>query len=110
MSSRKPRSPQDKKRLSLTRDRRNTYGENDKSSRKNIRRGKQHGQMQLRRGVAQRLKLSGKADEVTIDQVAVGVAEVHALRRHKLFKKAPDAPLGVVVKRKLLRRADSRKR
>ena len=94
----------------MTRDRRNTYGESDKSSRKNIPRGKQRGQMQLRRGVAQNLKVSGKADEGAIDQAAVNVGEVHARRRRKLFKKAPDTPLGVVVKRKLLRRADSRKR
>ena len=56
--------------------------------------------MQLRRGVAQNLKVSGKADEGAIDQVAVNVGEVHARRRRKLFKKAPDTPLGVVVKRK----------
>lgn len=36
----KARSPQDKKRLSYERDRRNTYGENSKSSRKNIPRSK----------------------------------------------------------------------
>ena len=66
--------------------------------------------MQLRRGVAQKLKLPGKADEVAIDTVAVDVAEVHALRRRKLFKKAPDTRFGVVVKRKLLRRANSRQR
>lgn len=34
------RSPQEKKALSYARDRRNVYGENDKSSRKNIRRNK----------------------------------------------------------------------
>jgi hypothetical protein len=33
--------PKEKKELSLERDRRNTYGENSKSSRKGIRRGKQ---------------------------------------------------------------------
>lgn len=35
-----PKSPQEKKRLSLKKDRRNTYGENDKASRKNIPRSK----------------------------------------------------------------------
>lgn len=32
----KRRSPQEKKRLSYAKDRRNDYGENDKSSRKNV--------------------------------------------------------------------------
>ena len=36
------RSPQEDKALSYARDRRNVYGENDKSSRKNIRRNKRH--------------------------------------------------------------------
>lgn len=36
------RSPQEKKNLSYRKDRRNNYGENDKSSRKNIARNKRH--------------------------------------------------------------------
>jgi hypothetical protein len=43
------KSPQDKKRHSLQKDRRNTYGENSKSSRKNIRKGKQRTHMEERR-------------------------------------------------------------
>ena len=35
------KNPEEKKRLSLARDRRNRYGENSKSSRKNIQRRKQ---------------------------------------------------------------------
>src|SRR5262245_54602184 len=35
-----PKDPQEKKALSYAKDRRNDYGENDKSSRKNIRRNK----------------------------------------------------------------------
>ena len=35
------KSPQEKKALSYAKDRRNNYGENDKSSRRNIRRNKQ---------------------------------------------------------------------
>ena len=49
----KVKNPRAKKRLSLERDRRNTYGENAKSSRKNIQRGKQRTQMKERRGVTQ---------------------------------------------------------
>ncbi len=36
------RTPQEKKALSYVKDRRNDYGENDKSSRKNIRREQAH--------------------------------------------------------------------
>ena len=43
-------SPQEKKRLSYAKDRRNDYGENDKSSRKNIRRNKRACQRPLGSG------------------------------------------------------------
>lgn len=36
MTGKPPKTPQDKKALSYAKDRRNTYGENDKSSRKAI--------------------------------------------------------------------------
>jgi hypothetical protein len=44
------RSPQEKKALSYAKDRRNVYGENDKSSRKNIRRNKRIPNKLRRRG------------------------------------------------------------
>jgi len=46
----KRRSPQEKKALSYAKDRRNTYGENQKSSRKNIPLSKAKGHRALRRG------------------------------------------------------------
>lgn len=49
----KIKNPGEKKRLSFKRDRRNTFGENSKSSRKNIAKGKQRRHMDERRGVAQ---------------------------------------------------------
>jgi hypothetical protein len=98
------KTPQEKKRLSLTRDRRNTYGENDKSSRQSISKGKRRGQMQLRRAVVQTLRVAGGQDEVSIEDTTADVAEVQAIRRHKRFKKAPDTPLAVVLERKRARR------
>ena len=47
---REPKSPQDKKRLSLTKDRRNSYGENAKASRKNIPKSKALSHRKVRRG------------------------------------------------------------
>src|SRR4028119_181715 len=47
------KTPQEKKRLSYAKDRRNTYGENDKSSRKNIRRRKRHPNRSNRRTARQ---------------------------------------------------------
>ena len=52
----KRRSPAEKKRLSYSRDRRNYYGENDKSSRKNIARHKRHRNRAGRRRVHQQLE------------------------------------------------------
>jgi hypothetical protein len=45
------KNPEEKKQLSLERDRRNRYGENSKSSRKSIQRGKQRRHMDERRTV-----------------------------------------------------------
>jgi hypothetical protein len=59
--------------------------------------------MQLRRSVAQALRSSGVLDEIAIDETALRVKEVHAAKRHKLFRKAPDTPLGVVLKSKRAR-------
>jgi hypothetical protein len=61
--ARKRRSPQEKKRLSYSRDRRNYYGENDKSSRKNIARHKRRRHRAERHSVRQHLAAAtGPAD------------------------------------------------
>jgi hypothetical protein len=94
------KTPQDKKRLSLTRDRRNTYGENDKASRKAIPRRKQLGQMQLRRGIKQELaSATGAITDADSDETAERVVGVQAVKKRRLFKKRPDEPLGVVIKK-----------
>lgn len=101
----KVKSPSEKKALSLKRDRRNTYGENPAASRKGIRRGKQRGHMGERRAVSQILShLRESAGENESDQVDVRVRTELVERKHKAFKKSPDSPLGVVVKRKLAKR------
>ncbi len=61
--ARKRRSPQEKKRLSYSRDRRNYYGENDKSSRKNIARHKRRRHRAERHSVRQHLAAAGPAGE-----------------------------------------------
>jgi hypothetical protein len=63
--------------------------------------------MQLRRSVAQALLLPGPLDEIAIEETVLRVREVHAAKRHKLFKKASDTPLGDVLKSKRRRLGSS---
>jgi len=84
-------TPQEKKELSYAKDRRNAYGENDKSSRKNIplrkrlvNRANRHQEQQLLSGV------TGTPDTDTAD-----VTEQRLLgTRPKSWRKSPDEPLG----------------
>ena len=106
----KIKSPREKKHISLERDRRNTYGENPTSSRKNIRRGKQRSHMEERRSVGEALRqVRGPSDQENAD---VAEAEVRArsilLQRHA-FKKVPDIPLGAMIERKVRRRVRRKK-
>jgi hypothetical protein len=103
----KVKSPSEKKRNSLVRDRRNVYGECPTSSRKNIRRGKQRGHMEVRRAANQELRgLIGSSVEDDADVIESRAKErILALARSS-FKKVPDAPLGEVVARKVNRRAE----
>jgi hypothetical protein len=101
----KVKSPNEKKALSLKRDRRNTYGENPAASRKGIMRGKQRSHMGERRAVSQILShLREGAGESDADEADVRAKTKLVERKHKAFKKSPDSPLGVVIKRKLARR------
>lgn len=93
------RSPPEKKQLSYERDRRNAYGENSKSSRKNIRLRK--------RGVNQANRHAYKQLLGVIDpesgepQPNSGVV----VRRPQTWRKVADIPLGDMVKKKIFRRA-----
>ena len=95
------RSPQEKKRLSYERDHRNTYGEHDKSSRKNIARNKRAPHRANRRLAS------------TLLQGAVGIPNIEAEdaaelrlagKRPKSWRKSGDTPLAAVLAAKLRRR------
>jgi hypothetical protein len=105
--AKKRRSPQEKKHLSYTRDRRNRYGENDKSSRKSIPRRKhlrhragRHHQRQL---LAAAL---GPVDEDTAALVQDRVTRPRHGERGDRWRKVPDEQLGLHVAASLKRRAD----
>ncbi len=113
-------TPQEKKRLSYERDRRNTYGENDKSSRKNIARGKRRAVRSARRSVSVALvDMRGNVDALGVVTVssdpdrynvvdggpADTVGPRIAGRRPARFRKWRDEPLGDVVADQLGRRA-----
>ena len=98
----KVKTPQEKKRLSYAHDRRNTYGENQKSSRKNIPRSKQLSHQAERRVVRQ--VLTGSQGSVA-DEAQSQVIEKGRLQNLWAFRKSPDTPLGEVVKDRLQKRA-----
>jgi hypothetical protein len=94
----KTKSPTEKKRLSLERDRRNMSGENDKASRKLIPRRKQLDRMGQRRQISQILApVKGNVDEETCDSVESQVQVKTIKARRKSFRKRPDIPLGEVL-------------
>lgn len=95
------RTPQEKKELSYAKDRRNTYGENDKSSRKNIPASKARVNRSYRRKVNDVLQV---ASELVEPQELEAVEHKVASVKREFWKKAPDAPLGEVVERQLERR------
>jgi hypothetical protein len=89
------RTPQAKKHHSLTRDRRNTYGEHDKSSRTAIRQRKRLASRLRRQALRRALERSAAtAEDAGVD--------VPAPRGQ--WRKCPDTPLGVVLHRRRLRR------
>jgi hypothetical protein len=99
------KNPEEKKRLSLARDRRNRFGENSKSSRKNIPRGKQRRHMDERRTVAEVLgNLKGEVpeDQATEAELRARIRIADSERRG--FKKRRDTPLGVVLETKRLKK------
>ena len=98
----KIKSPSEKKALSLELDRRNTFGENAKASRKNIPRGKQRSHQHERRAVGQILGALPSGPDPDDVFAAEGASKAAAKARQlKAFKKEPDTPLRVIVERKL---------
>lgn len=95
-------TPQEKKRLSYLKDRRNTYGENSKSSRRSIARNKRIRSRSERR-VARQAFAAGASEA---DAERIDAAHARALKKHRsAWTKWPDEPLAVVVEHKLGRRA-----
>jgi hypothetical protein len=95
------KSPQEKKRLSYLKDRRNNYGENDKSSRTSIRARKRAVNSANRR----REQLALAQVGTSADTGGADVVELNLHRqRPKSWRKVPDAPLGAVVAGGLERR------
>jgi len=94
------KTPQEKKALSYVKDRRNTYGQNDKASRKIIPLRKAQVNRVYRRKVNEILDLvveQGLENADTLESTARNI-------KREDWKKASDHPLGEVVERKLERR------
>ena len=94
---RRRKTPQEKKRLSLQKDRRNAFGENDKASRRAVPRRKASVNRANRRGDA--TALTG-AIGVPDEHVDTEVEQRLLGRRRKRWHKWPDEPLGEALERK----------
>ena len=106
--SKRIRSPDEKKRLSLEKDRRNTYGENDKSSRKNIPRSKARSHRAVRRTADTLLLRVTREDEAEADALESTI-RTPRLQKGK-WRKTADTPLGSVLERKRKRRETENQR
>jgi hypothetical protein len=92
-----PKTPQEKKRLSYEKDRRNTYGENNKSSRKNIPLAKARANRTERHKQDQVLtRAVGVESSDTLDAVENLVRGTEP----RYWRKGSDTPLGEVLERK----------
>jgi hypothetical protein len=95
MSEKPPRSPQQKKALSRSRDCRNTFGESSTAARKSIPLRKALENRRVRHENNQALSLAERFDEA-------GLALVESSARHNIarvggWKKTPDRPLGELI-------------
>jgi hypothetical protein len=108
----KVKTPQDKKALSLKRDRRNVYGESTKGTRIGIPRSKQQSKQAERRAAKQPLlAVSGDVDEQSALAAQDASVIAGTLKRRKGFRKSPDLPLGEVLRfRKVLLSNETRNR
>jgi hypothetical protein len=95
------KTPQDKKRQSYQHDRRNRFGENHKSSRKNIPRSKQRSHQDERRSVRQVLiGVEGDIAHEVADEAQSQALIKGRVKKLRGFRKSPDRPLGEVVQRR----------
>ena len=94
----KVKSPQEKKRLSYSRDRRNCYGECPRSSRKNISRNKRRNSRLFRRSSVKLSTISSHSlDEDYLTGIEADVKSSERLRVVRRFRKVADQPLGEYV-------------
>lgn len=93
---RQSKSPQQKKADSLKKDCRNDYGEHDKSSRKNIARGKARNRRAARRAARLAVAVSGPVSQDEADRIQTGATTRWVPR----FRKLPDRPLGEYLARR----------
>jgi hypothetical protein len=94
------KTPQQKKSESYAHDRRNGYGENSKSSRKNIRRTKRVVRRVNRKRVSQILSTVQDGNSDTTEAAEIRIQA----KRPKTWEKHPDQPLAEHVISRLVRR------
>ena len=92
MIEKRRRSPAEKKALSYKKDCRNSFGENDKASRKDIPLSKAKGHRADRRKASASLGTYAELDEEAANLLENGLA--NDIDRCKRWKKSPDRPLG----------------
>ncbi|CAG1022901.1 hypothetical protein DOJK_01975 [Patescibacteria group bacterium] len=97
-------SPQQKKHYSYQKDRRNCYGENAKSSRKNIPKSKQREHQAERRVAAKLLRQLPYHDD-TVEQTLDKFKDQVKAKQLKRFKKCADLPLGKRLEQRAHRKA-----
>ena len=96
-------SPREKKTLSYARDRRNSYGENDKASRKAIPARKAGENRKVRRKAAQAIAQVERVDEAAA--VALESSLKHDIERVGGWTKGSDMPLQEFLQRQAHRRS-----
>jgi hypothetical protein len=104
MPAKTPRTPQQKKALSLAHDRRNTYGNNQKAARKAIPLRKALENRKVRHRNNQAICRAEYLDEAALD-LAESSAR-HDVHRLGGWKKGADESLGVVIGRALKAREE----
>jgi hypothetical protein len=102
--SKRMRTPQEKKRSSYAHDRRNTYGESSKASRKAIPAFKAATNRAMRHGSAQVLTKLATVPEAACVRVEAKLADTTWEGLHPKKRKSPDQPLGEVLAKKIDRR------
>jgi hypothetical protein len=101
----KIKSPQLKKAMSYGQDRRNTFGENSKASRKNIPLGKARSLRAERRSATTSLRqLPNVLSEDVLTAAELSSTDKAKQQRLRGFKKTPDTPLLLVLERRRLDR------